>query len=212
MCRPFVEQVCAERHRIANLATEQVGNLPAGRVALNIQAGDFERGQHLVGSARRGDHARGSYRGLVTAQPFGDEPANGVEREHVLTDDGLPCRFKAGEVRGVRVGLAEADQAGISIELDDGTQCIRLVHADGVQQWRVDERHRGDARPGDANRLAGHQCTASAASASASTARPAAMIARSSAISSAVGITSGGRTAPASIPSSATPALINDTA
>ena len=156
---PLVEQVGAERHRVAHLAAEQVGDRPADRVALDVQAGDLERGEHLVGGARRGDHARGAYRARRhRAAARAMSRANGVEREHVQPDDGLarPPRRRA-KVRGVGVGLAEADQAGVGIELDDGAQRVRLVHADGVQQRRVDERHRGDARPGDANRLAGHQ-------------------------------------------------------
>ena len=52
------------RHRVADLATEQVRNRPACGVTLNIQACDFERGQYLIGGARRGDHARGSHRSL----------------------------------------------------------------------------------------------------------------------------------------------------
>ena len=50
------------------------------------------------------------------------------------------------------------------------------MHADGVEQRRVDERDRGDAGAGDANRARRHGYTA-LVSASDSTSRPAAMIA-----------------------------------
>ena len=59
-----------------------------------------------------------------------------------------------GQVPGVGVGLAEADQAGVGVQLDDRAQRERLVHADGVEQRRVGERDRRDARAGDADRLA----------------------------------------------------------
>ena len=75
---------------------------------------------------------------------------------------------KPRQVRLVGVGLAEADQPGVGVELDDRAQRVRLVHADGVQQRRVDERDRGDAGAGDANLARRHRYRASV-SASAST-------------------------------------------
>ena len=114
-------------------------------------------------------------------------------------------------MRLVGVGLAETDQPGVGVELNDRAQRVRLVHADGVQQRRVFKRDWGDAGAGDANLARRHRYRASV-SASAITARPAAMIERSSATSSALGMTSGGRTGPAGVPSNATPALTSETA
>ena len=150
-------------------------------------------------------------RTLITAETVGDQRPDGVEREDILPDDGVGGGRQPLEVGGIGIGLAQSDQARIGIQLDYRAQREGLVHTDRVEQRRVGERDRGDARPGDADSVAGHQCTASAASASASTARPAAMILRSSARSSGVGGISGGRTGPTSRPSSVTPALINDT-
>src|SRR4051812_28131964 len=114
-------------------------------------------------------------------------------------------------MRLVGVRLTESDETGVGVELDDGAQSIGLVHANRVEQRRVDERHRRDAGTGDANRIRHHRYTASV-SASASTVRPAAMIVRSAAISVADGMISGGRTGPAGVPSRATPALTSETA
>ena len=114
-------------------------------------------------------------------------------------------------MRFVGVGLAEADQAGVGVQLDDRAQRVGLVHADGVQQRRVDERDRRDACAGDADPAPRH-CYRAWVSASVSTARPAAMIELSSATSSGLGMTSGARTGPAGMPSSATPALTSETA
>ena len=58
--------------------------------------------------------------------------------------------------RRVGVGLAEADEPRVGVELDDGAQRVGLVHADGVEQRRVDERDRGDAGAGDANPAGRH--------------------------------------------------------
>ena len=210
--RPLVEQVRAERHRVADRAAEQVGDRPARRVALHVEAGDLERREHLVDGAGRGDHAgRAHSRESVAAEPVGDRRPNRVEREHVQTRDGLRSGVQPRQVRLVGVGLAEADQSGVRVELDDGAQRVRLVHADGVEQRRVDERDRRDAGARDTNPAGRHGYTASVR-ASASTARPAAMIVRSSVRSSAVGMISGGRTGPAGMPSIATPALTRDTA
>ena len=211
VCRPLVEQVGAERHRVANHAAEQVGHGPAGRVALHIEAGDLERREHLVDGAGRGDHARGTHSAGVAAEPFGNRRADRVEREHVQPGDRVGRRRKPRQVRLVGVGLAEPDKPGVGVELNDRAQRVRLVHADGVQQRRVFERDGGDAGAGDANLARRHRYRASV-SASASTARPAAMIERSSATSSALGMTSGGRTGPAGVPSSVTPALTSETA
>ncbi len=43
MRRPLVEQVGAERHGVAHLAAEQIGDRPAGGVSLHVEAGDLER-------------------------------------------------------------------------------------------------------------------------------------------------------------------------
>ena len=94
---------------------------------------------------------------VVAVQPVGDRGANRVEREHVQAGDGVGGGFEPGQVRLVGVGLAEADQAGVGVELDDRAQRVRLVHADGVQQRRVDERDRGDAGAGDANLARRHR-------------------------------------------------------
>ena len=139
---PLVEQVGAERHRVADLAAEQIGHRPAGGVALDVQAGHLERREHPVDDARRGDHARqaGSVTGAVAAQPIGDRGANRVEREHVQADDRVGGGFQTLQVHDVGVGLPQPDQAGVGVELDDRAQRVRLVHADGVEQRRVDER------------------------------------------------------------------------
>ena len=57
--------------------------------------------------------------------------------------------MQPSQMRFVGVGLAEADQAGVGVQLDDRAQRVGLVHADGVQQRRVDERDRRDACAGD---------------------------------------------------------------
>ncbi len=209
--RPLVEQIRAERHRVADRATEQVRDRPARRVALHVKAGDLERREHLIDSACRGDHASRAHCAGVAAELVGDRASNRVEREYVHTGDGVSGGVQPGEVRLVGIRLAEADQAGVCVQLDDRAQRVRLVHADGVEQRRVDERHRSDARARDTNPAGRHGYT-TLVSAPASTARPAAMILRSSATSSAVGMINGERTGPAGMPSSATPALTSDTA
>ena len=177
---------------------------------LHVEAGHLERREHLIDGAGRGDHARGAHRGVVTAKPLGNRGANGVEREHVLAGDRLGGGGQAGQVPGVGVGLAQPDQSGVGVQLDDRAQRERLMHADGVEQRRVDERDGGDARAGDADPTGGHQ--RAAASSSAITARPASMMRPSAARSSGDGMISGARTGPASRPSMVTPALISDTA
>jgi len=117
----------------------------------------------------------------------------------------------SSQERLVAIRLAEADQTGVGVELDDRAQRIRLVDTDGVEQWRIDERDRGDAGTGDANRTRRHGYPA-LVSASARTARPAVIMAASSIRSAAVGITSGARTGPAAVPSMVTPALTSETA
>ena len=162
---PFVEQVGAERHRIADLAAEQIRHRPAGRVALDVQAGHLQRREDPVDDARRGDHARqaGSVAGAVTAETIGDRCANRVEREHIQTGDRVGRGFQPLQVHDVGVGLPQPDQTGIGVQLDDGPQRVGLVHPDGVEQRRVDEGDRGDAGAGDPDR-SGHQCAASTAS------------------------------------------------
>ena len=96
---------------------------------------------------------------VVAAEPVGDRGANRVEREHVQAGDGVGGGFQPGQVRLVGVGLAEADQSGVGVELDDRAQRVRLVHADGVEQRRVDERDRRDAGAGDANLARRHGYT-----------------------------------------------------
>ena len=65
---PLVEQVGAERHGVADRAAEQIGDRPAGGVALHVEAGHLERREHLVDGAGRGDHARGADGGVVAAR------------------------------------------------------------------------------------------------------------------------------------------------
>ena len=65
---PLVEQVGAERHGVADLAAEQVGDGPAGGVALDVEAGHLERREDLVDGAGRGDHAGGADGAVVAAR------------------------------------------------------------------------------------------------------------------------------------------------
>ena len=180
-------------------------------MALDVEAGDLERREDLVDGAGGGDHAGGADGTVVAAQAVGDRGVDRVEREHVQAGDGVGGGLEAGEMGRVGVGLAEADEPGVGVELDDRAQRVGLVHADGVEQRRVDERDRGDAGAGDANRARRHRYTA-LVSASDSTSRPVAMIECSCVMSSAVGMISGARTGPAGMPSSATPALTRETA
>ena len=208
---PLVEEVSAERHGIAHRATEQIRYRPARGVTLHVEARDLERRQHLVDSTGSRDHPGRADGAGVAAEPLVDGGANRVEREHVQTGDGVGGRFKPCQVRPVGIGLAEPHQTGIGVQLNDGAKRVGLVHADGIQQRWVDERDRGDTGGGDADLALRHRYRASA-SAPASTVRPASMIERSSARSSEDGITRGGRTGPAGMPSKVTPALTSETA
>ena len=130
---PLVEQVRAERNGITHRAAEQIRHRPSERAALHVQAGHLERGEHLVHGTGRGDHAGGAHGRGVAAQRVGDRHTYRVEREHIQTGDCVGGGPQPGQVPGVGVGLAQADEARVGVQLDDGAQCVRLVHTDGVE-------------------------------------------------------------------------------
>ena len=210
MSCPLVEQIRTERNGVPNLAAEQVGHRSTQDLALHVQARDLEGGEHPIGGAGCGDHAcdavaacdrQGSQDGI-------DGISDLVEREHVQTEDGGGGRFQSSQMSSVGVRFTESDDTGVGVQLNDRAERIRLMHADGVEQRRIDEGDRCDSSPGDQYRFL-HQCTASS---SANTARPAATIAVSSSRCGALMSTRGGRTGPASMPSIVTPALMRETA
>ena len=87
--------------------------------------------------------------GLAT-EDVGDEPAQAVQVVRVVAGQHRGDRVEPGEVGLVGVRLAEAEQAGVGVQLDDRAQGVGLVDADDVEQRRVVERDRGDDDPGDA--------------------------------------------------------------
>ena len=125
-------------------------------MALDVEAGDLERGEDLVDGAGRGDHSRGADGPVVAAQAVGDRGVDRVEREHVQAGDRVGGGLETDKMRRVGVRLAEPDQPRVGVQLDDGAQRVGLVHADRIEQRRVDERDRGDAGAGDANPAGRH--------------------------------------------------------
>ena len=204
---PLIEKVGRERHRVPDRAAQQVGDGQANRLALDVQAGHLEGGEHRVGGRGVADRPRGDG---VAALPdhLRDPPVDllGVEGVHAL--DGVRDGAQRGQMVLVRVGLAQAGQAGVGGDLDDRAERERLVHADRVQQRGIGEGDRGDR---DAADLQGADARVPLAHAP-TAARPAARMARSSPRCSGDGSTSGGRTEPASRPRSPTPALTSETA
>ena len=200
--RPLVEEVGRERHRVPDRAAQQVGDRAAGRLALDVQARDLERGEHRVGGRGVADRPR---RDRVPALPddAGDPAVDllGVVRVHA--HDGVRDRAQRRQVVVVGVGLAEPGQPAVGGDLDHRAERERLVHADRVQQRRIGERDRGDRDAADPQGVAAHAPTA---------ASPTARMPPSSSRCSGDGSTSGGRTLPASSPRSFTPALTSETA
>jgi hypothetical protein len=70
---------------------------------------------------------------VVTAEPVEDRGPNSVERKHIKTGYGIRGRAEPFQVHVVGVGFPQPDKTRIRVELDDGAQRIRLVHADRVQ-------------------------------------------------------------------------------
>jgi hypothetical protein len=58
-------------------------------------------------------------------------------------------RVKAGQMSLVGVRLAQPDQPGVSVELEDRAQRVRLVDAHHVEQRRIGEGYGRDRDLGD---------------------------------------------------------------
>ncbi len=142
MRRPLVEQVGGERHLLPHRAAEQVSDRAAGGPALDVQARHLERREHPVGRVALTDetgcdHGVGRRDGLDAAVDVPgvidigalDGGASGAQRVQMLL---------------VGVGLAQAGKARVGVDLHDGAQRERLVHADRVEQRRVSKRDRRD--------------------------------------------------------------------
>ncbi len=84
-----------------------------------------------------------------------------LSAKDILADDRIGRGAQPLQVQGVGVRLAEPGQTLVGVQLDDRPQRERLMHADGVEQRRIGEGNRRDARAGDPDPLTGHQCTRS---------------------------------------------------
>ena len=143
---PLVEEVAAEGHSVAHRAAEHVAHGPPGLVALEVEAGDLEGGVDRLDGGRHVEHpaeGRPGPAGLAT-QHVHDDPTHPGEVERVEAAERGRDRGQPREVGLVGVRLAEPEQAGVGVHLDDRAQRPRLVDADDVEQRRVGEGDRGD--------------------------------------------------------------------
>ena len=153
---PLVEEVAAERHGVPDPSAEEFADGHPQDPALDVQCRDVEGREHTVGGGGARDHpahavaARDGVRGESTGHPEAGMQAVGEVPAH----DRPGRQVQTLQVPRVPVGLAQSRDAGVGGHLQDRPQRERFVHAHGVQQGRVGERHGRHGHPRD-DRLPG---------------------------------------------------------
>ncbi|CAM5657484.1 hypothetical protein SCANM63S_06219 [Streptomyces canarius] len=156
---PLVEEVGAVLDRVPHLAAEQRVHGQAERLALGVEAGDLEGGQHGQPQFVGGLHPAQPARVRLALDPGGVHGEVDPEQAVHVHDrpSGEPVGQRPGQLQvlGVAVGLAEPGGPVDGDDLHDQPGGVRLVHALGVEQRRVGDQDRRQPHLGD-GQVTGH--------------------------------------------------------